>query len=254
MAVIKEQTLRVGRQVILYDAEALSAVPQTALPYLFEPAHIQQKGWLQRIAQGRGETWFYRWQESDLELVLRHYRRGGFVGKFNPDLYWGLRVENSRPWREWRLLCQLAEWGLPAPVPAAVRFLNSPLFYRADLLTHQIRDVEPLGDVLQERELASERWAQLGVLIAQFHRRGVYHDDLNAQNILLGSERDYLIDFDKGELRSPCAVARSANGKGWAGENLQRLKRSLHKIESRSEIFYFSASNWLSLLDGYRGG
>ncbi|MGM0564598.1 MAG: 3-deoxy-D-manno-octulosonic acid kinase [Pseudomonadota bacterium] len=251
MIPIEERSLRAGQQHILYDARALGEVPLTALPYLFEPAHIEQKGWLQHIARGRGDTWFYDWQDSGLQLVLRHYRRGGLVGRVNPDLYLNRGIERSRPWREWHLLCQLVEWGLPVPRPAAVRLIATPLFYRADMLTHRIVGAESLAERLTQSPLPEARWSDLGALVARFHRHGVYHDDLNAMNLLLTGDEDYLIDFDKGCLRDPARRGRGEQGQGWSGDNLARLRRSLDKLQVNAEAFFFSDGDWSALLSGY---
>jgi len=83
-------------------------------------------------------------------------------------------------------------------------------------------------------------------VIRQFHDAGVYHDDLNAHNILLAEDMIYLIDFDKGDIRQ---------GKSWKKKNLARLLRSLHKEQGKAsqvqKTFAFSNQNWEQLLKGY---
>ena len=63
---------------------------------------------------------------------------------------------------------------------------------------------------------------RVGATVADFHAAGAYHADLNAHNVLIGRERIWLIDFDRGELRVPRA--------GWRHANLARLQRSIHKV------------------------
>jgi len=81
-------------------------------------------------------------------------------------------------------------------------------------------------------------------MIRCFHHHGVWHADLNANNILIDTEtRLYLIDFDRGRLRQP--------SRQWQQANLDRLKRSLLKLQSHAESFYFAESDWQTLLAGY---
>jgi 3-deoxy-D-manno-octulosonic acid kinase len=66
-------------------------------------------------------------------------------------------------------------------------------------------------------------WEEAGRMIARFHRAGLDHADLNAQNILFDDAgHGWLIDFDRGVLRIPATR--------WRERNLARLKRSLLKL------------------------
>lgn len=239
--VIEEKTLKIGNQHILYDASL--AVSMTGLPYLFDSNYLQQHGKVTATATGRGTTYFYDWDEH--KLVLRHYRRGGLIGKFNPEYYLNTKLEKTRPYQEWRLLCRLQELGLPAPRPAAMRILSGSLFYCADLVTHQLQDVIPLSQQLTAAPVEEGVWHALGALVRRFHELGVYHDDLNAHNILLGAAEHYLIDFDKGQIKQPGS---------WQQANLARLRRSLDKLKGLEAQFHFSEQDWQVLLTGYREG
>jgi len=192
--------------------------------------------------EGRGSNYFVRHGES--AWVLRHYRRGGLVGKVIHDRYFKTGTQNSRPWREWHLLALLHAEGFPVPRPVAAHYLPGLLTYRADLITEEIRGVTTLSGLLSQGGLGAATWLELGQLLRRFHRRGVFHADLNAHNILvdhLGSF--FLLDFDRGELRSP--------GR-WRESNLERLHRSLLKLKGQRQGFSFETSNWLELLHGYQ--
>ena len=52
-----------------------------------------------------------------------------------------------------------------------------------------------------------------------------------------------MIDFDRGRLRQ--------SSQEWQQANLDRLKRSLLKLQSHAESFYFTESDWQKLLVGY---
>ncbi len=89
---------------------------------------------------------------------------------------------------EWRLLALLTERGLPVPKPVAARYQRSGLIYRCDLITKRIANAEPLSAVLARGGLArgadpEMQWRAIGATIANLHRAGVDHADLNAHNI-----------------------------------------------------------------------
>ena len=71
-------------------------------------------------------------------------------------------------------------------------------------------------------------WEETGRLIARFHRAGLDHADLNANNILFDvAGQGWLIDFDRGRLRIPETP--------WRERNLERLKRSQTKLRGARE-------------------
>ncbi|RIY35562.1 3-deoxy-D-manno-octulosonic acid kinase [Psittacicella gerlachiana] len=210
--------------------------------------------WLQEqrilgTAKGRGTTYFL--QSKDLlgvNSVLRHYYRGGLFGKFNKDLYFLRRVEDTRSFAEFKLLKQLRQAGLNVPKPLGARVTKVGLgLYRADILIEKIEQAQDLTKVLQEEELTSTQWQKIGALIAQMHQLQICHTDLNAHNIMLqkldGVEKFWLIDFDKCFVRT---------GEAWKKENLQRLLRSFRKEVGRLQI-KFTEDNWQDLLQGYTG-
>ena len=85
----------------------------------FDVESYQQRGHVLGEATGRGSTYFV--QQSDLQCVLRHYRRGGFIANFTRDLYWWSGVYATRSWREWFLLGRLRDRELPVPRAVAAR-------------------------------------------------------------------------------------------------------------------------------------
>jgi predicted Ser/Thr protein kinase len=80
-------------------------------------------------------------------------------------------------------------------------------------------------------------------MLRRFHDAGLDHADLNAHNILLDSRGDFwLIDFDKARLRA---------AGGWREGNLQRLERSLRKLQGLSPRFCWTQADWAELRAGY---
>ena len=178
------------------------------------------------------------------ECVLRHYRRGGMAASLLGDLYLWRGAAQSRAFREWRLLAELHAKGLPVPQPVAAYCHRHTLFYRADLITRRIPEAKTLAQCLDAGELDTVLAEQVGKLIATFHRAGVWHADLNAHNVLVTARGLYLIDFDRGELRAP--------SKGWRIGNLERLRRSLIKLEAeRRGAETFASEVWQPLLSAY---
>jgi 3-deoxy-D-manno-octulosonic acid kinase len=223
---------------IVYDAERLDH-PSSEL---FEPAYWRARSALVGHAGGRGTTWFLC--QGAEQWALRHYYRGGLVARLLKDRYLWCGLERTRAWREWHLMAELHRRGLPVPAPVAARVIRYGLSYSADLITQRIPDVEPLSLRLQTVPLPCEDWQRLGYVLRRFHDAGLDHADLNAHNILLGTSRQFwLIDFDKGRLRSA--------GGYWRTNNLRRLLRSLRKLRRLSPSFRCSESDWDALLSGY---
>jgi 3-deoxy-D-manno-octulosonic acid kinase len=224
-----------GAQHILFDADELPDIESA----VFEPKVLAQRGLLRGSAEGRGTTHFVEINGRD--CVLRHYRRGGRVARLLGDRYWRGSLLTSRAWREWHLLADLSERGLSVPRPLAARVIMRGPFYSADLLTLRIPEAQPLSQWLIGATLAEADWRAIGACIRRFHDLGVWHADLNAHNILLDTQVGvWLIDFDRGELRTPA--------RDWQQANLVRLRRSLDKLSGVHEIFHFHDCDWQALI------
>lgn len=169
--------------------------------------------------------------------VLRHYRRGGLVAKLSQDSYLWTGANRTRSFLEWRLLAELRRRGLPVPAPIAARYVRGGLTYRADLITELLPGTRTLADVITGHDLPEAGWRAVGATIAAFHREGVHHADLNANNILLGEggTEVYLLDFDRGriEARGP-----------WEQVVIARLRRSLDKIKRQRPEVRFGEAEW----------
>ncbi len=213
---MQEQLRKDAKAVILFDA---AVAPQVDDRW-FAPDYWRGQGVLREQSGGRGGIAVMATPAG--ECVLRHYRRGGLIAALLGDRYLWRGAAATRSFAELRLLGTLAARGLPVPRGIAARYVRHGLFYSADLIMQRIDGTRTLAECLRDGQLNSALAGRVGTLLADFHRAGVWHADLNAHNILVGDDQLYLIDFDRGRLRQPAA--------GWQRANLQRLRRSLVKL------------------------
>jgi len=230
-----------GNTFCLYNDELIDEF----LPQMLTGDYWQELNAIVGSAQGRGTTYFIKSPQG--EWVLKHYYRGGLVGKFIRDSYLFTGCDNSRAVKEYKLLQSMQELMLPVPQPIACRVVKSGITYQADILTSRIEQANDLVAILTEREICSSLWQKIGACIQSFHRHGIYHHDLNAHNILMDDDQKvWVIDFDRGELRKP--------EQQWQQHNIERLKRSFHKEKAKHSHFYWGADDWDAFITGYLRG
>ena len=224
---------------ILYDKAIINQISEDR----FEPS-----GWLHSEplkgshgSGGRGNTMYIG--NIPRQFVLRHFMRGGLIGKLVRDRYVWTGEDDTRSFVEWRLLAKLAVNNLRVPRPAAARYCRHGLTYTADIITVRIPEVHPLSQYIALRSRDESFWHATGAAIREFHSCGVYHADMNAYNLQIDSAgRLWMLDFDRGRLLPPGA---------WQQKTLGRLHRSLVKIKTQDPRVHFDEGNWESLLEGY---
>lgn len=230
---------RTAGGAIIYDRSVISQISED---------RFAAEGWLHHEpvsgalgSTGRGGAMYVG--NVPRQFVLRHYLRGGLIGKLNHDAYLWTGEDNTRPFREWRLLAKLAENGLRVPRPAAARYVRHGLVYTADLITVRIPGVRSLSVRIAEYALDEAAWHAIGHALRQFHMQGVFHADMNAHNLQIDEQgKLWVIDLDRGRLLPPGA---------WQQKTLARLHRSLQKICRLDPRVNFTARNWEQLLEGY---
>jgi len=228
----------VGTSRIVYDSALVNPVDES----LFDPDAWPDALVAPEYSGGRGKTLFISKGEHD--WVLRHYHRGGLVGRWLNDTYFWVGDSQTRPFREWLLLERLVEMGLPVPRPVAGCFVRRGAVYTADLITVRIPSTVPFSHRWIAGALEPDAWRRVGELVGRFHGSRVYHADLNAHNIQIDDHDDlFLLDFDRGRIM-PGAGA-------WMERNLDRLRRSLQKIGQTND-FALKDQDWNRLLNGYR--
>jgi tRNA A-37 threonylcarbamoyl transferase component Bud32 len=233
------QQIDLGRSIVRYDPAIFPAVSES----LFEPDSWRQQALIVGESKGRHRVWFVR--HGERELVLRHYYRGGLVGRLISDSYWRTSLNHCRSIAEFSLLQTLCNLSLPVPRPCAARVEWRGLCYKADILIERIPNSQDVARLLiEQRALTDQEWFLIGQTVRRLHDQGVYHADLNCHNLLLDTSGGcWVIDFDRCALRTD---------EGWKVDNLARLLRSLQKEQRLHPGFRWESSSWQVLLRGYR--
>jgi len=237
----KHSIIRIPKGALLYDPDILPPISADD----FDPDRLASDRRLLGTMNGRAPVYVAKIGGQD--VVLRHYRRGGILARVRKDGYLWTGLKRTRPFREWWLLRRLRDRGLPVPAPAAARVLRGGPLYRADIMTVRLPNMRTMADRLREAPLPPAEWRLLGITLRRFHLAGACHADLNAMNILMSDQAGpFLIDWDKGRLRSP--------QRAWQQRNLQRLRRSLDKLKAEHGVFHMDDAGWRMLLAGYDEG
>lgn len=223
-----------------------------AIDYRFDAIEFDLSYWQEQadtkiLDGGRGGSFLIYLQEQP--FVLHQYLRGGLLARVLYDQYIWTGLSQTRPYQEMQVVNHALDSGLPVPQLVAFQVKKSGFFYRAVSISRYIHNRGSLAALIAEEPLSLEQWFQLGVAIKKMHACYIDHADLNANNILLRDVTDfYLIDFDKATLK--------VSGDDWKLSNLNRLKRSLMKIQSllqqQGKTFYFSDIDWSSFNKGYQ--
>jgi len=234
----QEKNFQQGKNYCLYDSAQIDSFSVQML----SASYWQQQNAVTGTAQGRGTTYFV--QHQNKQWVLRHYYRGGLIGKLINDSYLFTGQQHTRAAQEFALLKAMSELGLPVPHPIAYRVERNGLLYRADLLTARICNAQDLVGILSKKTITPKLWFSIGKVIQAFHQHGIYHHDLNAHNILVDEHNKvWLIDFDRGQQLKP--------EKKWQQANLDRLLRSFHKEQRKLPTFHWQDNCWETLIEGY---
>ena len=209
----------------------------------FDAEYWQQQEKIVGSKKGRATAWFFC--HNELTAVLRHYWRGGLIGKVLNDQYLYLGLEKTRVYQEFALMMKLCEMGLNVPKPITAKVTQHGLIYRGDIITQAIEGAQSLLDVLKKRALTADELTMIGNTIAQFHNLGVYHADLNINNILFDNTGAvYIIDFDRGEIKPV--------QEQWQQANISRLLRSFEKEHGRNQVMHWQQSDWQQLNTAYQ--
>ena len=233
------QVTKINQSIILYDDRLMNEIDEN----IFEPDFWKMDQEAQPQSMGRGTVYFVKIQSQP--CVLKHYNRGGLVAKLTLDKYLWMGEHNTRSFKEWRLLNDMVTKRLPVPAPVAARYVRNGIYYKADIITREIPDIESLSDKLLGNSMTEQLWENIGECIAKFHNHGVFHMDLNVENIQIDQNNQVLLlDFDKGKV--------SESSRRLSDLNLIRLRRSIAKVTQLKQLA-FPSSGWDKCITKYKG-
>ena len=186
------------------------------------------------LSSGRGEAIIFECQNQS--CVLKHYHRGGIIGDYIKDRYLWTGMNGARSIREYNRLNELSTMNLPVPKPIAARVKKLGFDYTADLITMEIQNSTTLSELISADAVTKDVWEAVGNCLRLFNEKGVYHPDLNTNNILVDQQLSvYLIDFDSAfRLQERIASPK---------KTLNRFHRSLKKIHVKNKK-EFLKSDW----------
>jgi 3-deoxy-D-manno-octulosonic acid kinase len=165
---------------------------------------------------GRGAT--YTVSLPDGTAYLRRYLRGGAVRYLIYNSYF----LDNRPLREFELLLQMQDEGLPVPAPLGVVWRSVFGWYQGAIATRAL-DAENLYHYLRNTEdVPVEVLHRAGAAIRALHDAHIWHADLQLGNILATRTEVWLIDFDNARR-----ISRWHDLHGH--RNMLRLRRSFEK-------------------------
>ena len=176
---------------------------------------------------------------NDRKWVKKHYFRKGMMAFLN-DWYLYNDIKSTRSYREFEILNYLHKYSFNTCKPLIGWTTYSGISYKANLVTEAIPALT-LNELLIQKPLNYEQgislkyerpelFKQIGIKVAQMHILGVYHGDLNINNIMVsedlsnkGNLKIWILDFDKSFRRYLTEGDRKSN--------LHRFQRSLIKNE-----------------------
>lgn len=175
-----------------------------------------------KVHRGRLPAYEIALPGSGISVVVRHSHHGGLLAPLLRDLF----LPPTRASLELARSYLLVMDGVRTPLVLATAVYKAAwILRRSDVVTAAIPG-RTLGALIRENE-PSERWiAPVAELLTQLASRGLWHPDLNVNNVLLAGEDGatvaYILDIDR--LKHASMDPRSVHA-----ANVRRLARSVRK-------------------------
>ncbi len=170
------------------------------------PANMAGRGELQRVATPNGN------------VLIRKYRRGGFVGKFVREHY----LLENRPHRELNVHQHAWKMGVPTVLPVGAMWKQRGPFFSGAFATLEANAVDLLAYLQSDFEPDPLLLEICGHAIHAMYEAKIDHADLQVKNILISDGKALIIDFDNARVWPTPDIARTTLSVG-------RLRRSFLK-------------------------
>ncbi len=181
----KVKSIKIYSRTMLQDEQLVK---------LYELFKVKLKGARSVVSQ---ENSVIRGNIGNLNVVVKHYKRGGVIYYFNSHHYIS-SFTSSRAKKEFQFLEIVRKKGVNAPKPIAYA-IKGGFFYRNWLATEEIKNVKGLNslgddDVDKIEKYVKEVARQIKILI----KEKIFHVDLHPGNVIYDdSGKVYILDFDK---------------------------------------------------------
>ena len=222
MALQEKAVIETKKVTYVYNPQFFrKGVTEQELEKYCDIADYESGGKVIQVFMGRGRTYLVNDPEGR-RVIIRHYYRGGMMAKLLNDKFLSFSSTAERSVQEYDLLLRMRAMGLHVPTPILARVTRSGLFIRNDIITKEITGARNVGKILSERPMTDAEILKMGEAIGTLFRAGIYHSDLNINNLLLdGADNPWICDFDKCEMIK--ITPKRYN------EMVSRLKRSFDK-------------------------
>ncbi len=170
------------------------------------PANVVGRGELLRVATPSGN------------VLIRPYRRGGFIGKFIRDKY----LLENRPHRELNVHRHAWKMGVPTVLPVGAMWERSGPFFSGSFATLEANAIDLLAYLQSDFTPDPAVLENCGKAIRAMYEARVDHADLQVKNILISDGKALIIDFDNARIWPKPSIATTTT-------NVGRLRRSFAK-------------------------
>jgi hypothetical protein len=218
-----------------YESLVPAAIRQLAETPQHNTTEADSARMIAPLRWGRGHVWRVH-TDTQATVIIRFYRRGGFVRHFLRDIYWD---RPPRPLAELVATETARQRGVPTieVLGAHVRWMKTGL-YRGLLISREAEGFHNLSEWLQMHPTGLIRTTTLTTVahtITTMHDAGIVHADLNLTNILVQpsnpSPQVLLLDFDRAQILSD-PVPRPQRERA-----LRRLQRSFRKLNPAGLLY-----------------
>ncbi|MGV6858042.1 MAG: lipopolysaccharide kinase InaA family protein [bacterium] len=231
MGMITTRAMREGNaRIVLADD---GGEPEWFSAECFNPDYLATQGWLLDAEKPESDTVCFS-PDGRYEFELWRGKRRFWRG-----------LEQADGWREFQLLLDMTQRGVPVARPVAASVDRTGLRYQGAVIRYRLVEADTLRQRLERGQTAEMMWQQAGALLRQFHDLGISLPNIAADNVVINSrEKLFFADFTQ-------AFRPSGKGGQWKHRNLEHLLQSLLAARETNPRMAFDDGDWLTLTKAY---